>query len=175
MVYREDSRREACEEFGQDLVLYYYGECSGAERDKLENHLEGCAGCRGFLEELRKLLPLTATTDQPPELFWKNYSEEMHRKLSAVEPALPWWKSLISLSHPWRVPAFATAIVLISVLVLTLTKQSWHSRQAPLQERDFQGILGNTENLEFFKSLEFLESMDLLEETEGAASNRGSV
>jgi hypothetical protein len=175
MVYHEDSRREACKEFEQDLVLYYYGECAGMERTRLETHLEGCAGCRSLLEDLRKLLPLTVTTDEPPELFWKNYSEEIHRKLSALEGAVPWWKRLFSLSHPLRVPAFATAMALILALVFTLTKETWRGRQGPVQERELQAILGNTENLEFFNSLEFLESMDLLEAAEGAASKRGSL
>ncbi|MGH7928952.1 MAG: zf-HC2 domain-containing protein, partial [Candidatus Binatia bacterium] len=38
----------ACAEFEADLVLYYYGEASEAERLKVEGHLKGCQRCGRF-------------------------------------------------------------------------------------------------------------------------------
>ena len=57
------------EEFADDLALHALGTLDGAEREKLEKHLEECASCRRELELLRgdsSLLALTTAGPKPP-------------------------------------------------------------------------------------------------------------
>lgn len=175
MDHRKDLPRLACKDFEQDLVLYYYGECVGTERNRLGTHLEGCAACRHFLEELRTLLPLTAKPDQPPQAFWESYSREMHRKLAAVGPTAPWWKDFFSFLRPWPVPALATALVLVLALTFTLTKGLWRSEKRLADEEAVLEVLPMAENLEFFKTMDLIESMDLLEALERTGPGREAV
>lgn len=84
MVGRKDSGGVVCKDFEQDLVLYYYGECDGAERNRVEAHLGGCTSCRLFLDDLRTLLSLSVNPDEPPQSFWESYIREMRAKLAAV-------------------------------------------------------------------------------------------
>ncbi len=170
MVYREDASRRACKDLEQGLVLYYYGECVGAEHRRIETHLEGCASCRDFLEGLRTFLPLTVKPDDPPQAFWESYSREMHRKLEAVEQRVPWWRDLFSLARPWPVPALATALVLLLALTLTFTKGLWRSQDFPPEGEALLEILPMAENLEFFKTMELLDAMDLIEAVVGSGN-----
>lgn len=161
MVHRDDSLRTACKNFEQDLVLYYYGECVGAEQNRIESHLEDCSSCRHFLDDLRKLLPLTAKPDEPPQAFWESYTREIRKKLTAAEERASWGSALFTFFRPWPVPALATALVLVLALTLTLTKGRWYPNGGVPEE---EAIL---EDLEFFKAMDFLESIDLLEAIEG--------
>lgn len=156
-----------CKNFEQDLVLYYYGECERKDRNKVETHLEGCASCHRFLEELRLLLPLTPKLDQPDEEFWDAYSKETHRKLTGLREKPSWWNELLTLFHPWPVPALATALILVLALTLTFTKGMWRSQGSPPEEMTLLEILPVAEDLEFFRAMEFLDAMDLLEAVGG--------
>ena len=170
MVQRNDQLRGACQAFEQDLVLYYYGECAGDERVKVEKHLEGCDSCRQFLGDLRRLLPLTIKPDEPPQLFWQSYSKEMQRKLAAAEQKGRWWRDLFPILRPWPVPALATALVLILALTLTFGKRIWRPQDLPPEEEGIMEILPMAENLDFFKAMELLDSLDLLEAGGGLGS-----
>lgn len=167
MVDRNDSPQSVCKEFEQDLVLYYYRECEENRRSKVESHLQSCACCRHFLEELRGLLPMTVKPDEPPQAFWESYSQEIHRRLAAAEQKDAWWKGLVSVFRPWPVPALATATVLILVVALTFTKGIWRLNQPPAEEKAFLEVVSVADNLDFFNAMDFLDSMDLLETLEG--------
>jgi hypothetical protein len=167
MTDRYDSPHSVCREFEQDLVLYYYGECGEAERNKVETHLRGCPSCGRFLEELRSLLSVTIKADEPPQAFWEGYSREIRRKLAAATQKVEWWKALVPIFRPWPVPALATTLILALALTLSFTKGPWRSHQSTPQEEELLEVARAGENLEFFKSLDFLDSMDLLEAVEG--------
>jgi hypothetical protein len=173
MVYSGDLPRLACKDFEQDLVLYYYGELAGADHDKVEAHLESCAVCQHFLQDLHVILPLTAKPDEPPQSFWDSYSKEMHGKLREAGKKTSWWGSLSSLwiLRPWPVPVFATAFVL--VIALTLPFSPWGPEKPSPKQETTQEILPMAENLEFFQSMEFVESLDLLESLERSDSQEG--
>jgi hypothetical protein len=177
MVYSGDLPRLACRDFEQDLVLYYYGELVGEDHGRVEAHLESCALCQHFLQDLRVILPLTAKPDEPPQTFWESYSREIHRKLGEVEKKGSWWGTLspFRLFRPWPVPALATAFVLIIALALAYTRSPWRSEEPLPQQENLQANLPMVENLDFFESMEFVESIDLLESLEGTDSRRGSV
>ncbi len=159
------STQTACKEYEEDLVLYYYGECSGKESERIQAHVKGCAPCSRFLDELRALLPLTVKIDEPSQPFWDSYSREVRQRLAAPGERTSWWEGIFSFLRPWRVPALATAMVFILALTLTLTKGTWRTRgDVPPKEETLLEVLPMAENLEFFKSMDFLDSLDLLED-----------
>jgi predicted anti-sigma-YlaC factor YlaD len=84
MVGRNCASGATCRDFERDLVLYYYGECNRTERNRVEAHLKSCASCHLFLDDLRTLLSLTVSLDEPPQSFWESYLREMQTKLAAV-------------------------------------------------------------------------------------------
>jgi hypothetical protein len=162
MAESKDSLRQACENFAEDLVLYYYGERREPESRRVEEHLRVCASCERFLQDLREFLPLTAEPDDHSEAFWKRYYEEMQEKLAAVQDRQPWWGEFFSLSYRWSVPAFGTAVVLTLALALTLGKGVWHFKSLSLLEEPPPEIQAGA-NIDFFENMDLLESMELLE------------
>jgi hypothetical protein len=153
----------ACKKFEQELVLYYYDELAGNDRNKVDSHIAACEPCRLYLAEMRSLLPLTVAADSPPQTFWDDYSREMRHKLAAVQESPSWWQSFLSLLQPRRVPAFAATAVILIALTLTFGKGLWRTNDLPQDDEAFMEVLPVTENLEFFTHLEVLDSLDLLE------------
>ena len=154
-----------CNHFEEHLVLYYYGECQWAERDRVEKHLKGCPACRSFLQELSAVLPLSHDTDEPPEAFWEQYSREMHQKLAALEQKRPLWKSLFPHFTPWTYGAVATAFGLILSLILAFGGGKWLQRHSS-EDSPPQEIRAVSGDLEFLESMELIEVLDLLEAVE---------
>lgn len=171
MIQRKDSLRPACKDFEESVVLYYYGDCEGPERGRVEEHLKACVPCSGFLEELRSFLPLMAKPKELPQTFWNNYYRELQGKLAALEAAKPWWRRPFSLLRPWAVPAFGTAMILILALTFTLTRGIWR----PAEEGSPPEIRTVTKDLDFFENMDLLESLDLLEAIEKTRSERSST
>ena len=69
MMGRSGKLETACRDFEEDLVLYYYGEGSEAERSRVESHVKACSRCSRFLDDLRKLLPQIARPEELPQSF----------------------------------------------------------------------------------------------------------
>jgi len=159
----------ACKNFEQDLVLYFYQDCSRAEQQQVEAHLEGCPSCRVFLEELKSLLPATVKPDEPTPAFWQNYSREMRGKLDKRE-SHGWAGAILSLFRPWPVPALATAMVVALAVTLTFTKGQWFSDTQNKPE-----LVEMASNADFFESLDLLDSMDLLEAVEGKEAQKSET
>jgi len=160
-------RQTVCEDWEKDLILYYYGDCSVEEQERVETHLKGCPSCSSFLTDLRTLLPLTVESEEPPQAFWESYSREMRKKLGEVKQSGAWWKGFPGFLHPWPVPAMATALILLLAVTLTFSKGWWRSQNLPPEEEVLLEILPMAENLEFFRAMDFLDSMDFLEALEG--------
>ena len=165
MAEKQDLPRQTCGHSEEDLVLHYYQELSDAERERMETHLEECAACRLFLEELRRLLSQTMVADDPPAAFWQSYSEDICDRLGVSEKTGGWRETILSLFRSWPVPVAATAIILALAVTLTLTRGQWWPRETPPPE--LGEMFSISENLEFFKSMEFFDSIDLLEAMEG--------
>jgi anti-sigma factor RsiW len=158
----------ACKDFEEDLVLYYYGDCSEAERGRVEDHLEKCSQCNVFVADLRKLLPQMAKTIEMPPSFWDNYYREMVEKLAVERGRKYWWRSLFEPMRGWMLPAFGTAAVAVLAIGLVLGQGVWKQPMSQPQERIPQEILADTNQLEFFNSLDMLESLPRLEELDGS-------
>jgi hypothetical protein len=157
----------ACTEFEQDLVLYHYGELSGADRDQIATHLRGCSGCDSYLKELAALLPLTVIGDEPAEEFWQNYSREMRHKLVELQEKKPWWQAVQTFVRPWTVPALAGTAVVALALTLTIGKKPTPTNEvindAPSADQALIEVLPMAENLELFNNMDVLEDIDVLE------------
>ncbi len=171
MAQRAEPRQNACKDYEQKLVLYYYGECADAERDRIDTHLELCRVCKDFMDDLRLFLPLTVRADEPGEAFWQSYSRDLRVKLATAEQ-IPYWRGLFSsFLTPWSVPALATALTLILALTLTLTRERWQRTDSPPAQEGLLEVLPLAENLEFFSAMDLLDSLDLIEDHGGGSGS----
>jgi len=104
------------EQFAEDLALYALGALQGEERVALEKHLEGCAGCRRELEQLRgdmALMALSTAGPVPPRRARQRLIEAVARepRRAAVGAKPSWWTIV-----PW-VAAGALAVGLVALWV----------------------------------------------------------
>ncbi len=154
----------ACKNFEEDLVLYYYGECDPAEQGRVREHLAACASCRGFLGDLRRWLPRIAQAAPLAPAFWENYYRETMAKLERRgEEKQPWWRFGFALRPMWMVPAFGTVGVMLLVVGLLFGKgnlSSFMQRPAANIPRE---ILADENQLQFFESMDLLEALSRLE------------
>jgi hypothetical protein len=167
MKVTRDTLPTACTDFEEDLVLHYYGDGSVAERNRVEAHLQECAPCRAFLEDLRKLLPQMAKPNDLPQSFWDNYYRETLEKIASLEERKFWWRNLFAPVRAWMLPAFGTAAVAVLAVALVLTKGHWNFSVKQPGESIPQEILIDTNQLEFFRSMDMLEALSKLETLEG--------
>jgi hypothetical protein len=171
MAVQNNPLSTPCKKFEEDLVLFHYGDLRGPEREALQSHVNGCAGCTGFLEQLGRLLPLTARADEPGQTFWNDYSREMRHKLDAAAEKRPWWQSVAIIFQPRVLSAAAGAAVVVVALALTLGRGLWPTKDVPHDDAAMMEALPVAENLEFFKAMDVLDDLDLLESmgSQGAA------
>jgi Putative zinc-finger len=144
----------ACKSFEEDLVLYYYGEISDAERSRIEQHLSGCQSCGRFVGDLRRLLPQMVKSEEFPPSFWDSYYHETLAKLAQQEERKYWWKNLFAPMKIWMLPAFGTVAVAVLAIGLIFGKGD----STRLSERSSDAIpreiLADANELEFFESLD---------------------
>jgi anti-sigma factor RsiW len=55
--FTEDDMR--CIEFVELITDYLQGEVGEEQRSRMEHHLEGCAGCRAAVEQIKTVIRLT--------------------------------------------------------------------------------------------------------------------
>ena len=159
---RDQAQTRACPAYEGDLVLLHYGDLGGDERQKLESHITSCSGCKGYLEELAALLPLTVKIDEPSQEFWQNYNRELRGKLDDMAETRASWRNLTALLRPRYAFALASAAVVVLALTLTLGKGVWHSETAPRDE-ELADVVPVAENLDFFRAMDILDNLELLE------------
>lgn len=152
-----------CAALEENLVLHHYGELDGAERAALEAHLQSCAGCAGYLEDLRAWLPLTVETDQPPPLFWADFTRDLRHKLDDAAGKNSWRRTLAAFFQPRLVPVLAGAAAVALALTFTLGKAIWSTSDLAQDDAVMMEVLPVAENLEFFKAMDVLDNLDLLE------------
>jgi len=169
----QNTLENACKEFEADLVLYYYGDDSEADHLRVERHCRECARCRGFLDDLRNLLPRMAIPQELPATFWDRYYNEMVEKLALQRERNSWWKNLFKPVRTWALPAFGTAVVAALALFLVFGRAE-HKAVPPQIPQE---ILTDANSLEFFNSMDLLESLGTLEKKNdnGSRSDLGVV
>lgn len=165
----------ACKEFEEDLVLYYYRDCSDAERNRVEYHLKGCDACCRFLEDLRGFLPGMADAGEYPQTFWDSYLKELQEKLAVQAKRSSWWRVFSGWNRPWAIPAMGTALVLIVASVLVFNQGVSTVQQEPSQEPVPPEIVADSGKLDFFKSMDLLESLQVLEALDGKRSDSENI
>jgi len=120
------------------LAWLVLDELDAREAAQLRLHMETCAGCRRYFEEVSAVKATLASADGGPEVV---ASESFHRRLASrlrAEPAgSPWGDlagRLAGLRLTWRValPALGAAAVLI-VLVSSLARHPGAPVPAPIR------------------------------------------
>lgn len=155
--------QNACKNFEEDLVLYYYGECDATEQRRVSEHLAACVSCRGFLDDLRRWLPQIAQAEPMTPAFWDSYYRETLAKLERQEEKEPWWRSWFAPRPMWMVPAFGTVGVMLLVVGLLFGKGNLSSFMQRSAANIPQEILADENQLQFFESMDLLESLSRLE------------
>ena len=155
--------QSACKEFEEDLVLYYYGETSDDDSRRVGQHLSGCLRCQGFLDDLQRLLPQMARSEELPQSFWDSYYRETVAKLARQDERQHWWRSLIPQMKIWMVPAFGSVAMAILAIALLFGKGNLSSFTVRATEKIPHEILADENQLQFFESMDMLESLSKLE------------
>jgi len=167
MMERKQTLETACRDFEEDLVLYYYGDGSEGERSRVEVHVQSCARCHRFLDDLRRLLPQMTQPESLPQSFWDGYYRETVAKIAAQRERSSWWRNLLTPMRAWAVPVFATASVAVLAVGLLIGKGGWNAQSVGLRGNIPQEILTDASQLEFFNSMDVIESLPALEELDG--------
>jgi len=154
----------ACKRFEEDLVLYYYGETSETERRPIEQHLSGCQSCQRFVDDLRRLLPQMAKSEEFPQSFWDAYYDETVAKLAKQREREYWWRDLLAPMRLWMLPAFGTVAIAVLAVGLVLSKGNLPSFTDTSPKNFPLETLSDAKQLEFFESMDMLESLSKLEE-----------
>jgi len=167
MMEGKQTLETACRDFEEDLVLYYYGDGSEAERGRVEIHIRTCARCHRFLDDLRRLLPQVAQPESLPQSFWDGYYRETVAKIAAQRDRSPWWRNFLAPMRAWALPVFATASVAVLAVGLLIGKGGWNPQAVRPRANIPQEILTDASQLEFFNSMDMIESLSTLEALDG--------
>ncbi len=167
MIERKQTLETACRDFEEDLVLYYYGDDSEAERGRVEVHIRTCVRCQRFLDDLRRLLPQMAQPESLPQSFWDGYYRETVAKIAAQRDRSSWWRNFLAPMRAWALPVLATASVAVLAVGLLIGKGGWNAQSGGLRANIPQEILTDASQLEFFNSMDMIESLTVLETLDG--------
>ena len=167
MMERKQRLETACRDFEEDLVLYYYGDGSERERSRVEVHVQSCARCGRFLDDLRRLLPHVTQPESLPQSFWDGYYRETVAKLAAQRERRSWWRNLLTPMQAWALPVFATAAVAVLAVGLLIGNGGWNFQSVGPRTNIPQEVLTDASQLEFFNSMDMIESLPALEAVDG--------
>jgi len=96
------SRPVACAEFERRLALYVWQELEPSERQAVERHVAGCAGCAAALARERTLLEQLSSLDpeQPSDFLIAQCRRTLSRHLDRAEVSARWWKRVKAVFRP---------------------------------------------------------------------------
>ena len=124
------------EQFADNLALHALGVLEGEERVVLEKHLEGCAGCRLELEQLRgdmALMALSTAGPTPPRRARQRLLEAVEREPRYTNaPARRGWWTIV----PW----VAAAALAVGLAAVWLENSDLQRRIAGLQNDSAQQL-----------------------------------
>jgi len=123
----EESRQDAggtasaaCGEYERRLTLYAWQELEPAEREAVDLHVAGCAGCAAALARERALLERLSTLDsaEPADLFLAQCRRTLSRRLNRAESSARFWKRVRAAFAPagWLTarPAWTIAALVLA-------------------------------------------------------------
>jgi hypothetical protein len=162
----------ACPEQEENLVLLYYGDLAGVERDNLRHHLTDCAGCGNFFQDLGELLPLTRKSDKPPAIFWTDYNRELRHQLDDLALTPTWPQRLTAFFELRPVPIIIVTAMIVLAITFTLGRGLWPTNDPARHQTLLLEVMPVAENLEFFRTMDVLDELELLElmENQGSAA-----
>jgi anti-sigma-K factor RskA len=124
----------AHEQFAEDLALHALGGLEGEERAMVEKHLQGCAGCRRELEQLRgdmALMALSTAGPVPPRRARQRLLEAVAREpRRATAPA---GRRLWTL-----VPCVAAAAIAVGLVAVWMQNRDLERRVAGFENQSAQ-------------------------------------
>src|SRR5437667_11699618 len=116
----------SCERIREQIPECLGGRLDQASRERLVEHLEGCAGCRGEVAELnavwRAMESLKSTREEAPDPAGKARFMDV---LEAYRAGMGVASSVVPISHPrpWWPAAMAAALAVAGVFFGRLTVQ----------------------------------------------------
>jgi anti-sigma factor RsiW len=111
------------------LAAYADGELDPAERDRVEQHLAGCAECRQSLGDIRTGIALASNLR--PEPMPAELAARLRQQLTAANPATAPGARVI---RTWRYAAAAAVLVLAATGVYWQVNRPWVNLQAAAGE-----------------------------------------
>ena len=67
-MIRRRRRNVVCRQLVELVTDYLEGDLDPVERAAVDAHLAQCGHCHGYVEQVRRMLALTARTDEPAEI-----------------------------------------------------------------------------------------------------------
>lgn len=171
MTDRMKALESVCKEYEEDLVLYYYGENGDEDRRRIARHLSECGPCRGFVEDLKRVLPQMGQNPEMPQSFWDNYYRETVAKLTEQEERKNRWRDWFAPMRTWMVPAFGTVAGMVLVVGLLFGQGHWGVFLDRPSGHIPEEIIADKNQLEFFRTMDMLEFLDRLEQQDGVKIN----
>jgi HEAT repeats/Putative zinc-finger len=109
-----------CAEFERRLTLYAWQELEPPEREAVEHHVSGCAGCAATVARERALLEQLSTLEpaEPADFFVAQCRRSLARRLDRAEASARFWKRVRGTFEPagWLVahPAWTIAALVLA-------------------------------------------------------------
>jgi hypothetical protein len=140
------SNLQTCDGVKDYFALYLYGELSFDEEERVESHLDGCAGCRKSLERQREVqAAFDGLAIEPAPSLLRSSREELQYRLveemqSSSSPKRGWWEqftdALTGRSNSgsgWLKPAGALTLVVLGFGAARLVPQGAFNFGGPSQ------------------------------------------
>jgi len=148
-----------------DLVPFLRGELNAGERNRVRDHLDGCAQCRESMDALSTTLQrVSARLEELPTPEWSAYRRELRLKLAhRTEARLRWWRPGVV----WA--SLATAGVGIAALIIALSMRPSSPTITPevdqlAMEQPAEAIdVGLLRDYPVVERLDLLENYDVIE------------
>jgi len=106
---------KACKDYEDLLPLYASGDLSSTDHEKVGQHLKECKECRDYQLSLSAI---TAVMEQDSVEMTPGYGAELVVALNRrLDRKSTWQKRLL-----WTIPAFATAMAVVVITVISLIK-----------------------------------------------------
>lgn len=156
----------ACSHQKEKLMLHLYGELDSTARKEVEDHLNGCPGCRQESERLFFLQQLLRKSAGTPELS----SQEVKTLVTGVKSKLQqaraekWWRRYLDLGPARLVPMIATAcLVIVTAGIVGYLKYHDSNKMNSFSRQQSQAIMVSDQDLEILRNLELLKEMDAIQ------------
>ena len=158
-----------------DLIPLLRDELNPAERERVQNHVAGCAQCRTEMDAMAATMrTVAARLEELSTPEWSAYRRELRIKLAARQEArAKWWRRPAVL---W--PSLATAGVGIAALFLALTMRPASHGGAPgvdllaMEQGAEQVDVGLLNNYPMVEKLDLLENYDVIENLDQTPSDQ---